>query len=64
MRAGWVVEAGTNEPRAHQLGPRADGEALGTLCGIFAGPEHWEPAEPGVERCQGCQLAAAGPHPD
>ncbi|MFL6105636.1 MAG: hypothetical protein ACJ72L_01640 [Marmoricola sp.] len=61
-RAGWVVEPTASAQRAHQLAPAIDGEPVGTLCQRYS--EAWEPAGPAVERCQDCQLAAAGPHPD
>jgi hypothetical protein len=60
-----VTGTDTDDYRAHQLAPRGGGEeALGTLCGLFAEPGRWAPAPPGAERCQDCQLEAAGPAPD
>lgn len=62
VQAGWVIEPGASDPRAHQLAPHSEGEPVGTLCGRYA--ESWDQASPGIERCQDCQLAAAGPSPD
>ena len=61
-RAGWVVDPQSSDQHAHQLAPLTEGEPVGTLCGRYA--DTWDQATPGIERCQDCQLAAAGPHPD
>lgn len=61
-QAGWVTEPEARDPLAHQLAPPTEGGPVGTLCGRYS--ESWEEASPGIERCQDCQLAAAGPAPD
>ena len=57
-----MTEPGARDQRAHQLAPPTEGEPAGTLCGRYS--DSWEEASPGNERCQDCQLAAAGPTPD